>query len=267
MATAAGANLCAALVVGMSLFGLWELQQAQWCGSGCFCSASTGTVGVMQRRPAEEKHLWTKPVKGTESKEFQAFYFPDGKWIVKDKQSDPNCPASVGFSRLFLFPRMHCVFAVMVNSDLARDDADYHSAAQMLRSQLRPRQAASLTLLGIYKKISAAVCERPGGPRLWTMSSIVSPSPQSDSEITDVQMLASWWKWDAASPRPALRKPRTFVWCFVWKQTKMPKPGFTLKWQFYRAETRGRFPELQGAKMNHNLTLEIESTDEHINRW
>lgn len=112
----------------------------------------------------------------------------------------------------------------MVRSDLARDDADYHSAAQMLRSQLRPQQAASLTLLGIYKKISAAVCERPGGPRLWTMSSIVSPSPQSDSEITDVQMLASWWKWDAASPRPALHKAQTFVWCFVENKPKCQSP-------------------------------------------
>lgn len=99
----------------------------------------------------------------------------------------------------------------------------------MLRSQLRPQQAASLTLLGIYKKISVAVCERPGGPRLWTMRSIVSPSPQSDSEITDVQMLASWWKWDAASPRPALRNTRTFCLVFCLKTNQNAKARIYVK--------------------------------------
>lgn len=64
----------------------------------------------------------------------------------------------------------------------------------------------------VYKKTSAAVCERPGGPELWTISSIVSSLalPQSDTEITDVQTLAS-----SHSVETLVLEPRLLIFNFM----------------------------------------------------
>lgn len=177
------ANLFAALVVGMSQFGLWELQQAHWCSSSCFDSVSTGTVvGYLRRPGGEQKHLWTKPITegrkviswGTWLEEFRLFYVPDCKLIANE--TEPY---------LFVFQNAPCVW--LHGSSSCGPSRCWLSSWGLSPTHSASSQSDSLLGCRVYKKISAAACWCRRGPRLWTMTSIVSPSPQSDSEITHVQ--------------------------------------------------------------------------------